>query len=177
MSKVIIPQIADFVKDQKLTEHGHKSLNDMAVKIDVLETASNDEITETLTTVQERITDLEKLAEKLPVVEVIVGGDDLEIKKGEYSFYEISCVFTIPIGNGSTSAVGIIQVGTVEQTFRGNTTVLNEAFATKFTKTEIFRSEDFENGEILRPFVFNDTGPAKAPIPEKWIVRKYKEGV
>lgn len=171
MSKITVPQIGDFVAGQKLTEHGRNTLSAIVERINLLEGDGSDTITESIEEIKASIKEIESQLDKnLPVVEMFPAGD-LKLLEPGFSYYEITAVFKIPMGN-NLSTYGMIPVPSTKQTFR---TTSNEPTKEKIvTITDFYRSEDFESGFLVRTFSSHNVEPTQTPVHLHWIVRKYK---
>jgi len=173
MTKVVIPQIEDFVQGQKLTEQGHKSLNDLSDKVETLEGVATESLSDTVDDLNERVATLEIDINRLPVVEIIENGDDLEINVENYTYFEVSCVFTVPAG-ANLSSYGIYYVDPTSTNINVSRSTYNQGSEIIVTATAIYRSHDFEYGCFLRPYSAHNSTSSQKPVPFRWIIRKYK---
>jgi len=175
MTKVIIPQIGDFVDGQKLTEQGHKSLNELSDKVDTLEGVATTDLTETVSELETSVSEVRSLAEITPKIEVFETGE-LTFKPNIDDFKILNITFEGSIDLSASTPTLIVYnlYDETAQIYRStNSAWVNVSGAPeiKISMTQTYTADEVKSLPGGYVGVVNNRGTL---VGTRWTVHKYK---
>jgi len=175
MTKVIIPQIGDFVDGQKLTEQGHKSLNELSDKVDTLEGVATTDLTETVSELETSVSEVRSLAEITPKIEVFETGE-LTFKPNIDDFKILNITFEGSIDLSASTPTLIVYnlYDETAQIYRStNSAWVNVSGAPeiKISMTQTYTADEVKSLPGGYVGVVNTRGTL---VGTRWTVHKYK---
>lgn len=171
MTKLIVPQIGDIVRGQVVTEAAHKLWADLADKVDALEGVANDDLSNELTALGNRISDVQSVQNSKPKIAVLNQEvSEIPILEDGYDFYTVTAIYTFATGSASLVTLRPAGTSTAYAPFGSN---IHQAVADGTITCNVSGNVSREAIQEHDGIVALDASVGTA-TPVKWIIHKYK---